>query len=100
MTPGSDHTEAVTETVTETIWSSAERSSAERSPADADASDIDEDCSPNRVCRNARSFSFDGFAEEGGDVQAAWRATLVREGKLGPSGESIRDLVFGPPTSS
>ena len=91
MTPGSDHTEAVTET----IWSSAERS-----PADAETGDIDEDCSPTRVCRNARAFSFDGFAEEGGDVQAAWRETLVREGKLGPSGESIRDLVFGPPPSS
>ena len=94
MTPGSDHTDGVPEAVTDTIWSS------ERSSADVEASGIDEDCSPNRVCRNARSFSFDGFAEEGGDVQAAWRATLVREGKLGPSGESIRDLVFGPPTSS
>jgi hypothetical protein len=90
MTPGSNHPDDVTDTVTETIGSSA----------DAEASDLDEDCSPNRVCRNARAFSFDGFAEEGGDVQAAWRETLAREGKLDPSGESIRDLVLGPPTSS
>ncbi len=94
MTPGSDHTDAVTDAMTDTIWSS------ERSSADAEASGIDEDCSPNRVCRNARAFSFDGFAEEGGDVPAAWRETLAREGKLNTSGESVRDLVFGPPTSS
>ena len=86
MTPGSDHTDDVTDT----MWSSE----------DAEASGLDEDCNPNRVCRNARAFSFDGFAEEGGDVQAAWRETLAREGKLNTSGESIRDLVFGPPTSS
>ncbi len=86
MTPGSDHTDDVTDT----MWSSA----------DAEASGPDEDCNPNRVCRNARAFSFDGFAEEGGDVPAAWRETLAREGKLNTSGDSIRDLVFGPPTSS
>lgn len=61
---------------------------------------LDEDCSPTRVCRNARDFSFDGFSEEGGDVQTAWRSTLAREGKLGGSAESIRDLVLGRPSSS
>ena len=86
MTPGSDHTDDVTDT----MWSSA----------DTETSSLDEDCNPNRVCRNARAFSFDGFAEEGGDVPAAWRETLAREGKLNTTGDSIRDLVFGPPTSS
>ena len=86
MTPGSDHTDDATDT----MWS----------PADTEVSSLDEDCNPNRVCRNARAFSFDGFAEEGGDVPAAWRETLAREGKLNTSGDSIRDLVFGPPTSS
>ena len=86
MTLGSDHTADVTDT----MWS----------PADAVASSLHEDCNPNRVCRNAQAFSFDGFAEEGGDVSAAWRETLAREGKLNPTGDSIRDLVFGPPTSS
>ncbi len=86
MTQDSDHSDDVIRT----MWSSV----------DAEDSGLDEDCNPNRVCRNARAFSFDGFAEEGGDVQAAWRETLAREGKLNTSGESIRDLVFGPPTSS
>ncbi len=86
MTPDSDHTDDVTHT----MWSSA----------DAAESSLHEDCNPNRVCRNAREFSFDGFAEEGGDVPAAWRETLAREGKLNTSGDSIRDLVLGPQTSS
>lgn len=69
--------------------------------ADADLDSApDEDCSPTRVCRNAREFSFDGFAEDGADLQDAWRETLAREGKLQRSATSIRDLVFGPPTSS
>ena len=43
----------------------------------------------------ARVFSFDGLAEPGTDLSAAWRERLQREGKLGPSGGSIRDLVMG-----
>jgi hypothetical protein len=86
MTSGSDHTADVTNT----MWSSP----------DVEASDLDEDCNPNKVCRNAKAISFDGFAEEGGDVKAAWRETLAREGKLNTSTESVRDLVLGPPTSS
>ncbi|MBT5138919.1 MAG: hypothetical protein HOM37_07695 [Acidimicrobiaceae bacterium] len=56
---------------------------------------FDEDCSPTRVCRNARAFSFEGIAEEGRDLKTAWRETLEREGKLSSSTESIRDLVLG-----
>jgi hypothetical protein len=65
--------------------------------ADEQAGDdtFDEDCSPTRVCRNARAFSFEGIAEEGRDLQTAWRETLEREGKLGNSTGSIRDLVLG-----
>ena len=74
----------------DTIWSSAA----------VEDSGLDEDCNPNRVCRNARAFSFEGFAEHGGDTQAAWRETLAREGKLNTSGQSIRDLVFDSSTSS
>ncbi len=85
MTFDRDHADDVTDT----MWS----------PAHPAASSLHENCNPNRVCRNARDFSFDGFAEEGGDVPAAWRETLAREGKLNTSGDSIRDLVFGPPTS-
>ncbi len=63
------------------------------------AETFDEDCSPTRVCRNAREFSFDGIAAEGSDLQSAWRDTLAREGKLRPSSDSIRDLVLGQPAS-
>lgn len=56
---------------------------------------FDEDCSPTRVCRNARAFSFEGIAEEGRDLKTAWRETLEREGKLSSPTQSIRDLVLG-----
>lgn len=59
------------------------------------ATSFDEDCSPTRVCRNAREFSFDGIAEEGADLRSAWRDTLQREGKLRTTTDSIRDLVLG-----
>ena len=39
--------------------------------------------------------SFDGLAEPGSDLGAAWRDQLRREGKLSTSGDSIRDLVLG-----
>ena len=54
---------------------------------------LDEDCSPNKVCRNMKDVSFDGFAEEGVDMATAWRNKLRREGKLGSS--SIGELVNG-----
>jgi hypothetical protein len=57
--------------------------------------DLDEECSPTKPCRNMTDVTFDGFAEPGSDLGAAWRALLAREGKLDESGESIRDLVFG-----
>lgn len=68
------------------IWATEEQTGEET---------FDEDCSPTRVCRNAREFSFDGIAAEGSDLQTAWRDTLEREGKLNPAAESIRDLVLG-----
>jgi hypothetical protein len=79
-----------TEDASETMWANGQES----------ATDFDEDCSPTKVCRNAREFSFDGFAEEGGDLQTAWRDKLAREGKLSGSAESIHDLVFGRPPSN
>ena len=42
-----------------------------------------------------KDVSFDGMAEPGADLSAAWRERLRREGKLDVSGESIRDLVLG-----
>ena len=57
--------------------------------------DLDEDCSPTKACRNMKDVTFDGYAEPGSDLGAAWRARLAREGKLSTSEGSIRDLVLG-----
>ena len=45
-----------------------------------------------------KDVTFDGLAEPGSDLQSAWKDRLAREGKLSPSGGSIRDLVLGPAT--
>jgi hypothetical protein len=60
------------------------------------AEDLDEACGPTTSCRNMKDVSFDGMAEPGSDLGAAWRERLRREGKLGTSAASIRDLVLGP----
>ena len=61
-----------------------------------DVADADADCSPTKVCRNAREFGFDGIGEGDEDLGTSWRKLLEREGKLS-SGDtpSIRDLVLG-----
>jgi hypothetical protein len=65
--------------------------------ADADASgDLDEACGPTKSCKNMKDVTFDGLAEPGSDLTAAWRDRLRREGKLSIAGGSIRDLVLGP----
>jgi hypothetical protein len=55
--------------------------------------DLEAECSPTKACRNMKDITFDGFAEEGGDIATAWRNTLAKEGKLGTG--SVADLVFG-----
>lgn len=57
--------------------------------------ELDEECNPNRVCRNMKDVTFDGFAPEGSDLKSAWRQKLEREGKLGAGAATIRDLVLG-----
>lgn len=57
--------------------------------------ELDEHCSPTKPCRNMKGVTFDGYAEPGSDIGAAWRARLAREGKLDDSGGTIRDLVLG-----
>jgi hypothetical protein len=56
---------------------------------------FDEDCGPTKSCRNMSDVSFDGLAEPGSDLGAAWREKLAREGKLESSAPTIRDLVLG-----
>jgi hypothetical protein len=60
------------------------------------AKDVDEACGPQKNCKNMKDVTFDGMAEPGSDLGAAWRERLRREGKLGNSAASIRDLVLGP----
>ena len=60
-------------------------------------SELDEECSPTKTCRNMVGVTFDGFAEPGSDIGAAWRQKLTREGKLRTSGESLRDFVLRSP---
>ena len=59
------------------------------------SADLDEACGPAKNCRNMQDVSFDGMAEPGTDLRAAWRERLRREGKLSSSAGSIRDLVMG-----
>jgi hypothetical protein len=42
-----------------------------------------------------KDVTFDGYAEPGTDLGAAWRAKLAREGKLAPTGGSVRELILG-----
>ena len=63
--------------------------------APAGVEELDAECSPTKACRNMKDITFDGYAEEGGDVKEAWRNTLAREGKLGSG--TVADLVFGSP---
>lgn len=72
--------------VLRTVWAADERAVAE----------LDDECGPTKTCRNMRDFTFDGMAEPGADLGSAWRDRLRREGKLGSTGGSIRDLVLGP----
>ncbi|WP_423917309.1 hypothetical protein [Candidatus Poriferisodalis sp.] len=62
----------------------------------ADDVGLDADCSPTKVCRNARDFTFDGIAEDDEDLATSWRKLLEREGKSSPDGTTVRDLVLGP----
>lgn len=57
--------------------------------------DIDEACGVTKSCKNMQQVGFDDFtAEQGGDLNAAWRAQLRREGKLNPEASTVRDLIF------
>lgn len=64
--------------------------------ADGQRLEVDDDVSPTKACRNMVDVTFDGMAEPGSDLTAAWKDRLAREGKLSDSGGSIRDLVLGP----
>jgi hypothetical protein len=60
------------------------------------AADIDAACGDTRSCQRMADVGFDDLAGDDGDLRAAWRATLEREGKLNPAADSVRDLVLRP----
>jgi hypothetical protein len=64
------------------------------------AQDVEEACGTGKSCQKMADVGFDGLAEQtGGDLRAAWRTQLAREGKLDPGTGSVRDLVL-PATES
>jgi hypothetical protein len=67
------------------VWSAQGQTSA----------DLDDDCGPTKACKKMADVGFDGLADEDGDLRAAWRNRLQREGKLNEKTGSIRDLVLG-----
>jgi hypothetical protein len=67
------------------VWSAQGQSSA----------DIDEACGNTGSRKRRTDAGFDGLAGDDGDLRAAWRATLEREGKLKPGADSVRDLILG-----
>jgi hypothetical protein len=59
------------------------------------AQDVAEACGTGKSCQKMSDVGFDGLAEAGGgDLRAAWRTQLEREGKLDPAAGSVRDLVL------
>lgn len=62
-----------------------------------DSSSLEDDCGPAKSCKRMSDVGFDGLAGPDGDVHAAWKAKLEREGKLNSAGGSVRDLVLGHP---
>ena len=78
------------------VWSAQGQTSA----------DLEEACGETKSCKKMADVGFDGLADaaagaghgsgSGGDLRAAWRDQLRREGKLNPEAGTVRDLVLGP----
>lgn len=60
-----------------------------------DSSALEADGGEVKACKRMADVGFDGMAGPDGDLRAAWKAKLEREGKLSPVGGSVRDLVLG-----
>jgi hypothetical protein len=63
------------------------------------SADLD-DASGTKSCKRMADVGFDGLASDDGDMRAAWRHQLEREGKLKADAGSVRDLVLGPGEAS
>jgi hypothetical protein len=60
-----------------------------------DGATLDDACEESKGCKKMSEVGFDGLAGPDGDLHAAWRSQLEREGKLSNQGSSLRDLIFG-----
>jgi hypothetical protein len=67
------------------VWSAQGQSSA----------DLDEAYGDTKACKRMQDVGFEDLADSSGDLRAAWRATLQREGKLNPEAGTVRDLILG-----
>jgi hypothetical protein len=61
------------------------------------AADLVDSSGEQKTCKrmSEAGVGYDDFAAGDEDLNSAWRARLEREGKLNPSGGTIRDLVMG-----
>jgi hypothetical protein len=59
------------------------------------AEDVEAACGPQKACKSTSAVGFDEMAGPDGDLNAAWRAALERDGKLAPKAQTVRDLVLG-----
>jgi hypothetical protein len=60
------------------------------------AADLDDATGAGKSCKRMANVGFDDMAEDDGDLRAAWRDRLQREGKLNAEGGSVADLILGP----
>jgi hypothetical protein len=60
------------------------------------AADLDDATGAGKSCKRMANVGFQDMAEDDGDLRAAWRDRLQREGKLNPEGGSVADLILGP----
>jgi hypothetical protein len=67
------------------VWSAQGQTSA----------DLDEACGTTKSCKKMADVGFDGLAGPDGDLRAAWRERLRREGKLNPEADGLAALVLG-----
>ena len=67
------------------IWSAQGQTSA----------DLDE-TGAGKSCKRMADVGFGDLDGADGDLRAAWRDRLEREGKLNPEGGSLADLILGP----
>jgi hypothetical protein len=84
------------------IWSAQNQTSA----------NLDEACGNTKSCKNMEAVGFDGLIDDvgmsakkgspavGGNLRAAWKTKLEREGKLNTEVRSVRGLVFGSSDSN